>query len=317
MLHVIHMIKLFSGTANPELTQEVAKLLNLPISKAEVIRFGNSEAKVTIQEDVRGGTAIVIQSTCNPTDVNLMELAFFADALKRSEAQKIIAVVPYFGYSRQNEQHRPGECVSMHVVVKLLEQVGYDEIITFELHEAASAGVFSVPFNNVSMNSLLVDAIKKYTKNELKVETTAFVAPDYEATERTRKFGEAFFPGVECEVAVTEKKRNLDAIHETKVENLYGDVNNKTVIIVDDVATSGGTLIHSAEMCLAKGATKVFAAITHADFNVGIPEKLQNSPIERIFAGNTIPLKEDKLFPKLEVISIAPTLAEELKKYLS
>ena len=139
------MIKLFSGTANPRLSQEVAKLLNLTLAKAEVTRFHNSEVRVRIQDEVRNHTSVIIQPTANPTDTNLMELFFFCDALRRQEAKKVIGVIPYFGYARQDVQYRPGECVSANVIIRFIESIGFDKIYTVDLHDEATEGVFSIP----------------------------------------------------------------------------------------------------------------------------------------------------------------------------
>lgn len=314
------MVKLFSGSAHPKLTQEIAKLINLPISQAEVIRFRNSEVKVTIKENVKQATCVVIQPTSNPTDTNLMELFFFCDALKRQEAKYVVGFIPYFGYARQDIQHRPGECVSANVVIRFLESIGFDKIYTIDLHDEATEGVFSIPFKNLTALPLLADSVKNYListdSKRLQPTSAVVVSPDQGGVERARKFGESFFGHFNFSLAVVEKKRNLEKIHASAALALYGNVEGKTAILVDDIVTSGGTLINAANLCLAKGATEVLAAVVHHDFASEAPLKIQNSPIKKFFTTNTIPAKLDQKFPKLEEISIAPLIAKELKNFL-
>jgi len=302
---------IFSGTANPKLTDEVGKILKHPIAESEVVRFGNSEVRVRISNSIRNQIGVIIQSTSNPTDTNLMELFFFCDALRRCEAKKVVGIIPYFGYARQNIQHRPGECVSANVIIRFLESIGFYKIYTIDLHDQATEGVFSIPFKHLTAVPLLAQAIKKYLNSKVEPENVAIISPDQGGIERSRRFAEAFF-GKPIDIGVIEKKRNLDKIHESGDLGLFGDVKNKTVILVDDIITSGGTLINAAELCLKKGAKNVIAAITHHDFSEKAPKKIQDSVIEKLFTTNTIVLKDDQKIPKLVEISIAPLIAQEL-----
>lgn len=308
------MIKLFSGTAHPELSKEVAKLLNLPLSKAEVVRFDNSEIKVTIKEEVKNQTCLVIQPTNNPTNDNLMELFFFCDALKRQEAKKIIAIIPYFGYARQNIQHRAGECVSTNVVVRFLEAIGFDKIYTFDIHTEASAGIFSIPFKNLTALPLLADKLADYfnqigvNKNEV-----VLVSPDQGGIERVRVFGKYFYQKENFSQAVIEKQRDLNIKHKAKPLDLYGKVKNKIAVIVDDMVVSGSTLIPAVNLSLEKGARQVYAVIVHHDVTKKAVKKIQNSKLVKLFSANTIALSKEQRFEKLEEISIAPIIAQELK----
>ncbi len=303
-------MKLFSGTSNEQLSKNVSTLLNIPLAQAEVVRFENSEVRIRIVADVKDQVCAVVQSTSNPTDENLIELLFFCDALSRSEAKKVIAIIPYFGYARQNIQHRSGEDVSAHVVVKLLESVGFDEVWTFDLHDEGMQGIFSVPLKPSSAFPLLAQKIKQSVQDDSNI---GVVSPDQGGVERARNFSNSFF-GSEEEIAVVEKRRDLDHIHESKAVDLYGDVSEKTVILVDDIVNSGGTLLNAAELCLQKGAKRVLAAVVHHDFGPDTSEKIQLSSIEKFFTTDTIFLKDNQKFPKLEELSIAPLIAEELKK---
>lgn len=304
------MIKLFTGTSNQKLSQEVSERLKLPLAKAEIIRFDNSEVKITIQESVKDQVCIVLQSTSNPTDTNLMELLLFADALKRADAKKIIAFIPYFGYARQNREHRPGESVSANVVVRFIETVGYSEVYTFDLHDEGTEGIFSIPFKNLSALPLLAKKVKNYLTADNSV---AVVSPDQGGVERTRLFARHFYPHGSGEVVLIEKKRDLNKIHTSQALQLYGNVKNKTCILIDDIITSGKTLINAAQLCLDKGAKQVIAVVTHHDFSISSIDRLQNSPIDRIFTTNSIALKKDQMFPKLQEISIAQLIADELR----
>ena len=307
-------MKLFSGTANPELAQEAAKLLGVSISKAEVTRFGNSEVKVTIQENVQGEACAVIQPTSNPTDTNLMELCLFGDALHREEARKVIGVIPYFGYAKQNIQHRPGECVSVNVVIRFLESIGFYKIYTFDLHDEATAGVFSIPFKNSSAFPLLAKHMAAYFEKEgIKQEDVVLVSPDQGAVEKVRNYGIAFYGTDQFSEAVIEKKRDQNVAHKAEPMDLYGDVKGKVAVIVDDMVVSGSTIIPAVDLCLKRGATKVYACAVHPDFTKEAPDRLQNSKLEKFFTTNTIRLKDEYRFAKLEQISVAPLIQEELK----
>lgn len=306
------MIKLFSGTANPALSRSVADHLKVELANAEIIRFENSEIRVRVHEDVKNHTCVLIQSTSNPTDTHLMELFFFCDALRRQEAKKVIGIIPYFGYARQDVQHRPGECVSVNVIIKFLESIGFYKVYTVNLHDEATEGVFSIPFKNINAFPVLATEIKKYMK-EVSVEKVAVVSPDHGGVERARKFSDVLFGHQNHTISVVEKKRDLEHIHKSVALDLYGDVKGKVAILVDDMITSGGTLIHAAQLCLDRGASKVLAAVVHHDFASDAAQKLQSSPVERFFMTDTIALKEDQRFEKLHEVFIAPLLAEELK----
>lgn len=310
------MIKLFTGSANPKLVDEVSKILKLPLSKSEVVRFDNSEVKVTIGEKVKNDVCVIIQPTANPTDTHLMELFFFADALKRGQAKEIIAFIPYFGYARQNREHRSGESVSVNVVVRFLETIGFSAVYTVSLHDEGTEGIFSITFKNLSAFNILGKEVAHYLKNNKNTEEVAVVSPDQGGVERAQLFAENFFHSNNVDIAVIEKRRNLDRIHESKALNLYGEVKGKTCILIDDIITSGGTLVHAAEFCMKRGAKRVLACVVHHDFSPNAEKVLENSPIEKIFMSNTIALTPDQNFAQLREVSIAPLLADEIKKLL-
>jgi len=309
-------MKLFSGTANPKLSKEVASLLKIPLAEAEVIRFANSEVRVRIIDKVKNETCVVIQPTSNPTDTNLMELFLFCDSLRRLEAKKVIGIIPYFGYARQDIQHRMGECVSANVVIRFLESIGFSKIYTIDLHDEATEGVFSIPFRNISTLKILAQKTRNYLKEEVTSKKVAIISPDQGGIERARKFGEYFFDTYDFPLVVMEKKRDLGHIHKSQTLSLYGDVRGKTAILVDDMVISGSTLEPAIKLCLERGAKRVIAAIAHHDFSTKAPKIIQDSPLERIFTTNTILLKEEFVFPKLKEISVASLISEELKSFI-
>jgi len=316
------MVKIFSGSAHPQLSLRVAKLLHSPLSAAEITHFDNSEVKVTIKEDVKNKICFIIQPTCNPTDTHLMELFFFCDALKRQEAKKVIGVIPYFGYARQDIQHRPGECISVNVIIRFLETIGFDKIYTVDLHDAATEGVFSIPFKNLSALPILADAVKKYLFDKKLanagnlIEKTAIISPDQGGIERTRKFSSHFYRGEKGDFSLSliEKKRNLTIAHQSQALDLYGDVKNKIAIIVDDIITSGTTLLNAAKLCFKKGAKKVIAVVVHHDLSPKASPLIQNSPIELIFTTDSIPFKNFDQSIKFKEISLAKILAKEINQ---
>ena len=310
------MLKLFSGTSNPALSEKVALELKTNLSKVEVTRFDNSEIRVRIEEDVKHDTCVIIQSTSNPTNSNLMELFLMADALRRQEARRVIAMIPYFGYARQDIQHRDGECVSSNVIIRFLESIGIHKVYTFNLHDEATEGVFDIPFKNLSAFSALGDAIYQYLdqkNSEVSPKNIAIISPDQGGIERARKFGNVLFGHNEFNLAVTEKKRDLENKHQSTALSLYGDVKDKVVIIVDDVATSGSTLINSAHFALDQGAISVIAAIVHRDFAPSAAAKIQESNIEAFFTTDSIAIQKGSEFEKMFEISIEKEIAEAIK----
>lgn len=295
---------LFSGSANPRLPQSVAELLGKKLGKIEIVTFADSEKRVRIEEDVADKTCFVIASLSNPVDSHLVELCLIGDALKSNDCGKMIAVVPYYGYARQDKAHRDGEGVSARVMARLIEAVDFDKIVTVDLHSDLVAGYFDVPNVHLFGSTIFVDALKK-TKEEYVV-----VSPDAGAAKRSQKFAES----LDVPLTYMEKKRSLEKLHELEHMRLIGDVTGKTAILVDDVTTTGSTLVKAAYALKDHGAKKVVACVTHADFVEGTHKILQDSPLDRIYTTDSIHLKPELRFAKLEVVSIAPLLAMQMKK---
>ncbi|GIW63257.1 MAG: ribose-phosphate pyrophosphokinase [Patescibacteria group bacterium] len=309
---------IISGSANYQLAKETAELLKADCLQAETTKFADTEFKVRINQRMYNQTAVVIQSISRPASETLLELLLIIDSLKRQEAKEIIVVIPYFGFSRQNIEHLKGESVSFNLIANILQNLNLSRVITCELHDEASSGVFSIPFTNLNVFDELSEAIKNYL-DQINITTSAtnitIVSPDQGGLERARKFGEIFFNSDNFNLAVTEKKRNLQGIHDSKAVEIYGSVENKLCLIVDDVSTSAGTLINSAELCLKYKASKILAVIVHKDFTQEAVEKINNSKIEKIFTTNTITRTDLKEPDKIATISVASKLAEILQDY--
>jgi ribose-phosphate pyrophosphokinase len=295
---------IFSGNSNPQLASEIAKQLNLPLGKVEIIRFADSECRVQIEEDVEGKDVFIVQSVSDPVDENLMELLLMGDAVKRGEPRKIVAVLPYHGYARQDRVHRQGECLSAQVVAKLIESVGFDKLITLELHNEAILGFFKIPVVHLSGLSIFQPLVEKI-KGEVVI-----ITPDAGALKRAQKFAE----DLDLPLALIEKKRDLSQAHKILSMKVVGEVKDKIAIIVDDVIVTGGTLVNGAHLLKQKGAKQVIAIATHADFVGGSDKILEDSPVDKVWVTDTIPVPEDKRFPKLQIFSIVPIIASAIQK---
>lgn len=294
----------FSGNSNPQLSESIVKELGLPLGKLEIIRFADSECRVRIEEDVEDKDVFLIQSLCNPVDENLMELLLLADAVKRGEPHKIIAVLPYHSYARQDRAHRSGECVSASVVTKLLESVGIDKLITVELHNESILGFFKIPVVHVSGLSVFQSEVEKIRQD------VVVITPDAGALKRAQKFAEL----LDLPLALIEKKRDLNQAHKILSMRVVGDVKDKIAIVVDDVIVTGGTLVNAAYLLKEKGAKQVIAATTHADFVGGADKILSDSPLDKIWVTDTIKIPKDLKFNKLQIFPIAPTIASAMQR---
>ena len=302
----------FVGTASQKLGREITTSQSGEFGESKVVVFANSEIKITIKSKVEGREVVLVQSIANPTNNNLVELLFFIDALKRQGASHLTVIIPYFGYARQNMQHLPGECVSLNVVVKMLEVLEVDKVITVELHDEGSSSVFSIPFENKSALPYLAEQV--YQELNLNTESEKnylVVSPDQGGVGRARIFADSFYRNKEkIETVVVEKKRNLEGLHDSQAVEVFGDVRGKELILVDDVATSGKTLLNAADLCLKHGAKSVSAAVVHADFAQGVVQTIQSSQLLRLYTTNTIEKTLDNLanFDKIKVYDITPAL---------
>lgn len=302
----IRGFKLFSGGANRPLALKVAKELGVSLGDVEVVRFKDNECRVWVKDDVRGKNVFVIQPLSNPVDENLMELALLGDAIERGGSASITAVVPYYGYARQDRAHRVGEPISARVVAKIIETVGYDEIITMDMHTDAIMGFFKIPMQHLFGLSVFVDKVK--------MKNLAIVAPDVGGVKRARSF--AVRMG-DVPIIVIEKERDLNHMHTSRPMEVIGDPKGKTCVIVDDVITTGSTIRDAADALLAAGAKEIYVCATHGDFIAETKEVLGKAKIEKIFVTDSVELPSDFKFKNLEIVSISSLLAGTIKDLVS
>ena len=299
-------MKLFAGNATPELAKKIADRLYTRLGDAVVDRFSDGEVHVQINENVRGCDVFIIQSTCAPTNDNLMELLVMVDALRRASAGRITAVIPYFGYARQDRRVRSARVpITAKVVADLLSSVGVDRVLTVDLHAEQIQGFFDVPVDNCYSSKLFVEDIKN-----LNLENPCIVSPDMGGVVRARAISKLLN---DVPIAIIDKRRPRPNVSE--VMNLIGEVKDKECIIVDDMIDTGGTLCKAAAALKERGAKKVIAYGTHPVLSGAAYENIKNSVIDTIVVTNTIPATEKfKATGKFRYVSLGPTLAEAIRR---
>lgn len=291
---------LYSGSSNLPLAREVAKLLNVTLGKIDLTRFADGELRPWIQDDVRDKTVIVLESLSYPMDEHVMELVLMGDAIRRCAPKRTIAVIPYLGYARQDKLHRIGEPVSARVIVKFLEVSQFAEIIGVDFHNNAIVGFFEIPVTHLTALDTVAEELKKQH-----IQNGVVVSPDVGGSKRARNM--AYY--LDMPLAVMEKRRFLDRTDESESYQIIGDVKGKTAIICDDVISTGGTTVNAANSLKEAGAVRIIATTTHGVFAGEAVRKLTDSPIETVYATNTINIPKEKQFAKLKVISAAPLIA--------
>ena len=275
-------LDIFTGTANPELAKEVSKILGIKISDADVGYFSDGELRVEIEENVRGHDTFIIQSTCSPTNKNVMEIMLIADALKRSSASRITAVVPYYGYARQDRRVRSARVpISAKVVADMFASVGIDRVLTIDLHSETIQGFFDMPADNVYATKLMIDDIKENNQRD----EVIVVSPDVGGVVRSRALAKYLD---DTDLAIIDKRRA--AANESEVMNIIGEIDGKVCIVPDDIVDTAGTLCNAASALKSKGAKAVKAYITHPVLSGPAIERLNNSDIDEIVVTNSIPL---------------------------
>ena len=296
-------LDIFTGTANPELASEVSEILGIEISAADVGYFSDGELKVEIEENVRGHDTFIIQSTCCPTNKNVMEIMLLADALKRSSASRITAVVPYYGYARQDRRVRSARVpISAKVVADMFASVGIDRVLTIDLHSETIQGFFDMPADNVYATKFMVDDIKENNDRDKVV----VVSPDVGGVVRSRALAKLLD---DTDLAIIDKRRAI--ANESEVMNIIGQIEGKVCIVPDDIIDTAGTLCNAANALKDQGAEAVKAYITHPVLSGPAIERLENSSIDELVVTNSIPLSKDaKKCSKIRVISIANIIAE-------
>ena len=296
-------IKIFTGNANPALAKEICDYLGLPLGEAFVGRFNNGEVQIMIDESVRGKDVFIIQPTSYPVNDNLMELMIMADALRRASARHITAVVPYYGYARQDRKTRGREPITAKLIANLLQTSGITRLVTIDLHAGQIQGFFDVPVDHLFGASI----IAKYI-NDKKMEDTIVVSPDLGGVTRARDLADR----IGAPIAIIEKKRPEPGV--AKVMNLIGNVEGKNCIIIDDIVDTAGSLVEGAKALEEFGAKSVTACVTHAVLTDPASERIRNSNIKELIVTNTIPLPENCNIPNITQLSVAPLLGEAIMR---
>ncbi len=297
-------MKIFSGNSNIELAKEVANFAGIPIGDADVFKFSNDDSFVKINENVRGADIFIIQSTCMPTNDNLMELLIMIDAFKRASAQRINCVIPYYGYARSDKKDQPRVPITAKLVADLLETAGADRVISVDLHAEQIQGFFNIPVDHLISTPIFARHIKSNIDND----EIVVVSPDSGGANRARQLAKRLKTGL----AIGDKRR-VDNNDNAEILNIIGDVEGKVAILFDDIIDTGGSLTKIAQGLKDHGAKKVYAACVHGVLSGNAVEKIDNSPIEKLFITNTVPLGEKKS-NKIVQLSIAELLAIAIKK---
>ena len=298
-----NIIKVFSGNANPELAHDICKHLNIPLSKVEVRRFSDGEIFVEIGENVRGTDVFVIQPTCTPVNDHLMELVIMVDALRRASARRITAVLPYYGYARQDRKVAPRVPITAKVVAEMLMVVGVRRVLAMDLHAGQIQGFFNIPVDHLYAAPVLLEYINEAFNNVI------MVSPDAGGVERTR----AFAKRLKSDLAIIDKRR--DRPNESKAMNVIGDVEGKTAIVLDDMVDTAGTLCNAAAMLMEAGAAEVHACCSHGVLSGPAIERLEASVIKSLVITNSIPLRGKAAeCDKITVLSVSQLLGEAIRR---
>jgi ribose-phosphate pyrophosphokinase len=295
-------IKIFTGNANPHLAEEIVKYLKLPLGQCSLKRFADGEINFQIFENVRGADVFIIQPTCRPTDSNLMELLVMLDAFKRSSARRITAVLPYYGYARQDRKDKPRVPISAKLVADLLTTAGADRVLTMDLHAAQIQGFFNIPVDHLYAGPVIIKHFKKR-----KIPNLMVVSPDTGGVERARSYAKR----LECDLAIVDKRREKG--QEAEVMNVIGEVSGRNTLIVDDLIDTAGTLVRVARALKKNGAKRLLACCTHPVFSGDALTRIENSEIEEVVVTNSISTDPICNSKKITCLTIGPLLGEGIR----
>ena len=296
-------LAVFTGNANRNLAAEIAKYLGVQLGDATCSRFSDGEISVKVNENIRGKDVFIVQSTCPPSNDNLMELLILIDAARRASAQRITAVVPYYGYARQDRKDQPRVPITAKLVANLITAAGANRLLTIDLHAGQIQGFFDIPVDNLYAVNVFVDYFSK-----LKIENLVVVSPDVGGIKMAR----AYSKRLDASLAIVDKRRISDT--QAEVVHILGEVDGRNVVIVDDLISTGGTVVEATVALGEKGAKDIYVAITHPVLCGPALKKLKAAPFKELVVTDTIPLDEGKVIPKLKVLSVAPLLGEAIKR---
>ena len=297
-------MSIFSGNANRALTEEICKYLDSPVGRAKVTQFSDGETFCVIEENVRGADCYVVQPTCAPANERVMELLIMVDALRRASAGSITAVIPYYGYARQDRKVAPRTPITAKLVAELLEASGVNRVVAVDLHAGQIQGFFNIPFDHLfAMPALLQSHLRDHYTGAV------VVSPDAGGVERAR----AYSKRLKGTLAIIDKRR--ERANESEVMNIIGEVQGHKCIIVDDILDTAGTMVNAARALVDAGATSVSASVSHAVLSGPAIQRISESPLEEVIVTNSVPLTaEAKACKKIKVVSIAPLLAEAIRR---
>ena len=302
-------IKIFAGNSNPAMTESVARFLQTPLGKCRVNRFSDGEVWVEIDESVRGQHTFVLQSTSPPANEHLMELIVVIDALKRASADEITAVIPYYGYARQDRKVAPRAPITAKLVADLLSRAGATRVISMDLHAGQIQGFFDVPFDHLYATPVLIQDMREKFGVHNGESDVVIVAPDAGGVERARSYAKR----LSCALAIIDKRRTGPNVAE--VMNIIGDVEKKRAIIIDDMVDTAGTLAQAARAVIASGAKDVWAYATHAVLSGPAIERIEGSPLKELVVTDTIALRDNaRASKRIRALSVAPLVAEAIKR---
>jgi ribose-phosphate pyrophosphokinase len=297
-------IKIFSGNSNPDLAEKISSAVGVPLSKAQVKTFSDGEIAVEVNESVRGLDTFVVQSTCPPVNNNLMELLIMIDALRRASAERINAVIPYYGYARQDRKVAPRQPISAKLVANLITEAGASRVLTIDLHAGQIQGFFDIPVDNLYASPIVLEYLRKKFKDDL-----VLIAPDAGGVERTRSFAKR----LDASLAIMDKRRERANV--AQVMHIIGTVKGKVAVILDDMVDTAGTLTQAAQALKEHGATAIFACCTHAVLSGKAIQKINDSPLEELIVTDTIPInQEGRGCKKIKVLSVAELFGEAIKR---
>ena len=299
-------MKIFSGNSNRLLAEKICDYLGVSLGKLNISQFSDGELSIAFDENIRNEDVFIIQST-NPPAENILELMLILDAAKRASANKIIAVIPYFGYGRQDRKDRPRVPISSRVILDMATGLGVDRIVSMDLHSSQIQGFVNIPFDHLYSRMALFKELKNLNLNE---ETGVVLAPDVGSA----KMSQAYAKSLGISFALIDKRRPKP--NETEIANLVGDLKNKKVLIIDDMIDTAGTICNAAEAAMDNGAISVTAIATHPVLSGPAIERLSNSKITKVIVCDTIEMTEDKMFDKLEIISVASVFGEAIKRII-
>ena len=298
-----HTLKVFTGNAHPALAKEICASLGVPLGKAFVGTFPDGEVRLQVLENVRGADVFLIQPTCQPVNTSIMELLILIDAFRRASAHRITAVMPYYGYARQDRKDRPRVPISSKLVADLITTAGANRVLALDLHAGQIQGYFNIPVDHLYATPVTVDYFRR-----LKLKNLVVVSPDPGGVERARSFAKK----LKAPLAIIDKRRE-DA-HVVEMFNVIGDVIGKNCLIIDDMIDTGGTLVKAVGALLEKGAASVYACCTHGVFAADAVEKIRNSELQQVVTTNSIPLSDaGKRNKKIKVLSVAGLLANAIR----